>query len=155
MKPRAKKMFRPHIKILMSIMITKPSFYSKNNSKVNFSFWEKIIFVVENFKIRVWGRVRGLGKKPGINYVFLHLTNSGEDSKLFHRQKRPKVDTLFSSFFRRVRATSMTQRRVENTRVHFWTNSPVSVKNSRQNHFFDLKLIKFADGAQFVMTIGP
>ena len=31
-------------------------------------------------------------------------------------------------FFRRVRATSMTQRRVENTRVHFWTFSPVSVK---------------------------
>ena len=42
--------------------------------------------------------------------------------------KRPKVDTLFSSlFFRRVRATSMTKRRVENTRVHFWTFSPVSV----------------------------
>ena len=31
------------------------------------------------------------------------------------------------SFFRRVRATGMTQRRVENTRVHFWTFSPVSV----------------------------
>ena len=35
---------------------------------------------------------------------------------------------FFLSFFRRVRATSMTQRRVENTRVHFWTFSPVSVK---------------------------
>ena len=34
---------------------------------------------------------------------------------------------IFLSFFRRVRATSMTQRRVENTRVHFWTFSPVSV----------------------------
>ena len=45
-----------------------------------------------------------------------------------YRRKRLKVDTLFSSFFRRVRATSMTQRRVENTRVHFWTFSPVSVK---------------------------
>ena len=33
---------------------------------------------------------------------------------------------FFFSFFRRVRTTSMTQRRVENTRVHFWT--PVSVK---------------------------
>ena len=45
---------------------------------------------------------------------------TGEDSKLVHRRKRPKVDTLFSTlFFRRVRATSMTQRRVENTRVHF------------------------------------
>ena len=38
---------------------------------------------------------------------------------------------IFFSFFRRVRATSMTQRRVENTRVHFWTFSPVSVKYSR------------------------
>ena len=34
---------------------------------------------------------------------------------------------ILFSFFRRVRATSMTQRRVENTRVHFWTFSPVSV----------------------------
>ena len=53
------------------------------------------------------------------NFVFFHenlafLTDTGEDSKLVHRRKRPKVDTLFSSlFFRRVRATSMTQRRVE------------------------------------------
>ena len=35
---------------------------------------------------------------------------------------------IFYSFFRRVRATRMNQRRVENTRVHFWTFSPVSVK---------------------------
>ena len=35
---------------------------------------------------------------------------------------------IFFSFFRRVRATSMTQRRVKNTRVHFWKFSPVSVK---------------------------
>ena len=35
---------------------------------------------------------------------------------------------IFFSFFQRVRATSMTQHRVENTRVHFWTFSPVSVK---------------------------
>ena len=38
---------------------------------------------------------------------------------------------IFFSFFRRVRATSMTQRRVENTRVHFWTFSPVSVKDQK------------------------
>ena len=36
---------------------------------------------------------------------------------------------IFISFFRRVRATSMTRRRVENTRVQFWTFSPVSVKS--------------------------
>ena len=37
------------------------------------------------------------------------------------------MDPLFSSlFFQRVRATRMTQHRVENTRVHFWTFSPVS-----------------------------
>ena len=34
---------------------------------------------------------------------------------------------MFFSFFRRIRATSMTQHRVENTRVHFWTFSPVLV----------------------------
>ena len=59
------------------------------------------------------------------------LTDTGEDSKLVYRRKSPKVDTLFSSSFRRVRATSMTQRRVGNTRVHFWTFSPVSVKTDR------------------------
>ena len=59
------------------------------------------------------------------------LTDTGEDSKLVHRRKRPKVDAnFFFSFFGRVRATSMTQRRVENTRVHFWTFSPVSVNSS-------------------------
>ena len=61
------------------------------------------------------------------------LTDTGDDSKLVHRRKRPKVDTLFSSlFFWRVRATSMTQRRVENTRVHFWTFLPISV-NTKNN----------------------
>ena len=39
-----------------------------------------------------------------------------------------KWTRYFLLFFRRVRATSMTRRRVENTRVHFWTFSPVSVK---------------------------
>ena len=63
--------------------------------------------------------------------------------------KRQNVETLFSSlFFRR----GLSQRRVENTRVDFWTFSPVSVKkleigifgsllrlhygNSRNNFYF-------------------
>ena len=73
----------------------------------------------------------------GFRFCLQHqtLTDTGEDSKLVHRLKRPKVDTLFSSlFFRRVRATSMTQNRVENTRVHFWTLAPVSV-NVRELRF--------------------
>ena len=62
--------------------------------------------------------------------LFLNLTDTGEDSKLVHRRKRPKVDTIFSSpFFGLVRPTSMTQRRVENSCVHFWTFSSVSVKS--------------------------
>ena len=66
------------------------------------------------------------------------FTDIGEDSKLVHRRKRQKVDAgIFFSFFRRVRATSMTQCRVENTRVHFWTFSPVSVKLSNKIHFSD------------------
>ena len=51
-------------------------------------------------------------------------------------------------FFRRVRATRMTQRRVDNTRVHFWTFSPVSVKalkfqniKAQQYWYFKFKLI--------------
>ena len=35
---------------------------------------------------------------------------------------------IFFSFFRSFRATNMTQRRVENSRVHFWTFLPESVK---------------------------
>ena len=60
------------------------------------------------------------------------LTDTGEDSKLIQKRKRSKVNAAppryFLLFFRRVWATSMTQRRVENTPVHFWTFSPVSVK---------------------------
>ena len=64
------------------------------------------------------------------------LTDTREDSKLVQRRKRPEVDTLFSSlFFRRVRATSMTQRRVENTRLHFWSFSPVSVNSLEISKF--------------------
>ena len=43
---------------------------------------------------------------------------------------------IFFSFFRRVRATSKTRRRVENTRVHFWKFSPVSVKEFTKSEFF-------------------
>ena len=60
--------------------------------------------------------------------VYQPLTDKGEDSELVHKRTRPKVDAIFFPFFRRVLATSMTQRRVENTRVYFWTFSLVSVK---------------------------
>ena len=57
------------------------------------------------------------------------LTDTSEDSKLVLWRICTNVDaSIFFFFFRRVRATSMTQRRFENTRVHFWTFSPVSVK---------------------------
>ena len=46
------------------------------------------------------------------------LTDTGEDSKLVHRLPR---------------ATSMSQRRVETTRVHFWTFSLVSVSPKLRN----------------------
>ena len=82
--------------------------------------------------------------------------------ELVHRRKRQNVETLFSSlFFRR----GLSQRRVENTRVDFWTFSPVSVKkleigifgsllrlhysNLRNNfYFFRIKIVKMA----FVIT---
>ena len=66
----------------------------------------------------------------------LKLTNTGEDSKLVHRRIWPKVDALFSSFFATrpsMTQRRMTQRRVENIRVHFWTFSPVSV-NRKKKH---------------------
>ena len=52
----------------------------------------------------------------------------------------------FVLFFRRVRATSMTQRRVENTRVRFWTFSPVSVKIEIKNSEKVRKKIFFVKG---------
>ena len=71
-----------------------------------------------------------------------------DDSSPFYRYRQgletcPQAKTsksghaIFFSFFRRVRATSMTQRRVENTRVHFWTFSPVSV-NLSTNKFLSI-----------------
>ena len=63
-----------------------------------------------------------------------NLTDTSEDSKLVHRQICTKVDaTIFFSFFSTPKSDEyesycMTQRRVENTRVHFGANSPVSVK---------------------------
>ena len=56
------------------------------------------------------------------------LTDASEDLKLVHRRISTKVDASIFFFFRRVRATSVTQRRVENSRVHFGADSPVSVK---------------------------
>ena len=58
----------------------------------------------------------------------------GVNNKFFFNRYR-RGHAIFFSFFRRVRATSMNKRRVENTRVHFWTFSPVLVK-SFLNHFF-------------------
>ena len=49
--------------------------------------------------------------------------------------KTSKSGHIFFFFFRRVRATSMTQHRVENTRVHFKTFSPVSVKVFLRSRF--------------------
>ena len=45
---------------------------------------------------------RFLGESTSRKPIFrlkLCLTDTGEDSKLVHRRKRPKVDTLFSSLF--------------------------------------------------------
>ena len=68
--------------------------------------------------------------KADRNIYVKTLTDTGAGSKLVHRRKRPKVDaSIFLLFFRHVRATSRTRRRVENTGVHFWTFSPVSVND--------------------------
>ena len=63
---------------------------------------------------------------PSVSHP-LSSTDTSEDSKLVHRQKRPKVDTLFSPLF-----SDASERRVwlsaeSKIRVHFWTFSPLSV----------------------------
>ena len=58
----------------------------------------------------------------------LIFSQSGEDCPLTDTGENvQKWTRYFLLFFRRVRETSMTQHRVENTRVHFWKFSPVSV----------------------------
>ena len=43
--------------------------------------------------------LKKIGKKFIKNSKIFTLTDTGEDSKLVHRRKRPKVDTLFSILF--------------------------------------------------------
>ena len=67
---------------------------------------------------------------------------------------------IFFFFFRRVRATSMTQRGVENFRVHFWTFSPVSIKlkNSAEWDLIGRPLVDPSHESRFIgslMTIRP
>ena len=56
----------------------------------------------------------------------------------------------FSFFFRRFRATSMTQRRVENIPVHFWTFSPVSVKDLLTDRV--ITILNFNSESQILQT---
>ena len=116
------------------------SFDSKDSTS-SISLW-KSMFSPINWKARV--------DRPKALEIFNLLTDTGENSKHVLRRKRSKVNAAppryFLLFFRRVRATSMTQRRVENTRVHFWTFSRVSVKHYCRffklfNSTFPLKMI--------------
>ena len=71
---------------------------------------------------RVWGF-----RSPNL---FLRLNRYRQGLETCPQAKTSKSGhAIFFSFFRRVRATSMTQRGVENTHVHFWTFSPVSVNH--------------------------
>ena len=104
---------------------TEVSIDMERNSVPNSRSWNKVYFLLPRGDNQSLIALAAICIQIDPNF----LTDTGEDSKLVHRLKRPKVDALFSFiFFRRVRAMSMTQRRVENTRVHFWTFSPVSVK---------------------------
>ena len=62
---------------------------------------------------------------------FKYLTDTGEESKMCTGEFVQKWTQWNHAIYQRVRATSMTQRRVENNRVNFWTFLPVSVKNSK------------------------
>ena len=93
----------------------------------------------------------GHNGRAGPSVLIVAATVSGKSVEVylleyvFNRYRRgretcPQAKTSKSghAIFRRVRATSMTQRRVENTRVHFWTFLPVSVKSVReQKHVSD------------------
>ena len=94
--------------------------------KVKKSIYKRFAFiknlnVLHIFEIKIFSR-QGIFFNSVSKNIF-KLTDTGEDSKLVYRRKRSKVNAApspyFLLFFRRVRATSMTQCRVENTRAYF------------------------------------
>ena len=59
-------------------------------------YWTDSLVFSEN--LILWSKFQSQGFKF-LMIDFLPLTDTGEDSKLVHRRKRPKLDTLFSSLF--------------------------------------------------------
>ena len=118
--------------------------WSKNSSKSKLKFFIK------------WKTEFSFNLNP-IYFFLNHLT-----SKLnrFTRglETCPQAKTsksghaIFFAFFRRVRATSMTQRRVVKTRVHFWTCSPVSVKEVHKVRKSSSKIWKITEKSA-ILTI--
>ena len=60
----------------------------------NFDFW---LFRFLQFSQKIINKNKRISKS--LIFLKMRLTDTGEDSKLVHRWKRPKVDTLFSSLF--------------------------------------------------------
>ena len=60
----------------------------------NFDFW---LFRFLQLSQKIINKNEHISKS--LIFLKMRLTDTGEDSKLVHRWKRPKVDTLFSSLF--------------------------------------------------------
>ena len=70
------------------------------------------------------------------------LTDTGEDSKLVHRRKGPKVDTLFSSLF-----FDVSERRV-------WLSAESKILASTFGRF-RLYRFNFAQEKKYLKEVGP
>ena len=110
------------------------------STRINFFHRFKFEIFITDF--RSYTRLKNIFHKTKIkSNVFFCLNRYRRGPETCPQAKKSKRGhAIFFSFFRRVRATSLTQRRVENTRVQFSTFSPVSVKNLKKNFSYCEKI---------------
>ena len=90
------------------------------------------VFIFSNFKKLGSSQIifySLFGSKTWLRRSFFNRYRRGLETCQQAKTSKSRHAISFS-FFRRVQVTSMTQRGVENTRVHFWTFSPVSVNKN-------------------------
>ena len=129
--------FKFHIFNVHRLISYSKDFFGNGRSRANESSTAPFPHHSHNFRKNCFHIFLGIRRYPFSNL---------KDKSQVNRYRRgletcPQANTsksghvFFFSFYRRVRRTSRTQRRVENTRVHFWTFPPVSVNRQKSSDF--------------------
>ena len=107
--------------------------HDRNSDRVKRRFDKYLFFLISSLKYYIESLIKIIiNKNLFIWKVMFSRNNPNSFSREINRYRRglktcphskmsKSGHAIFFTFFRRVRATSMTQCRVENTRVHFWT----------------------------------